>query len=382
MQHPFALLGEGQVDEWTATVLVRETAILSLEDRKRLDERLRAMTVDAATGEVSEPLVLGWTPRGVAHAARALAAELDPEAAVRRNAKAEADRKVTIRPAPDTMTYVTGLVPVEQGVAVWASLKAGDKAEKAAGDDHTEAQLMADLFVQRLTGQVTANAVSAEIHLVMTPPIHSSGTSDRPARIGDCVVPAQTARDLVRRTDVPRWLRRVFTDPVTGVATAADPRRRRFTAEDARFVDIRPVVSPSPLRRRHRRPRPCLPRRRRRRDHPHQRAGALRGTQPGQGDAGLDHPSDGSPTRAALRRDPHAHRAHLPVQRTARPAAAGVTGLRTRTVAVILLPWGCGGSAYRSSWASRSGWWRPGRRTSLRWREASRAEPADRGSFR
>lgn len=238
MPHAFALLADGHVDEWTATVLVRETAILSLEDRQRVDERLCAMTVDAATGEVSDPLVLNWTPRRVERAARALAAELDPEVAVRRSAKAEADRRVSIRPAPDTMAYVTGLLPVAQGVGVWASLKAGAKAEKAAGDERSESQLMADLFVQRLTGQATANAVSAEIQLVMTPDT-LIGTSDRPARIGDRVVPAQTARDLARRSDAPRWLRRVFTDPVSGVSTAADPRRRRFTGEDARFLDIR-----------------------------------------------------------------------------------------------------------------------------------------------
>lgn len=238
MPHTFALLGDGHVDEWTATVLVRETAILSLEDRQRVDERLCAMTVDAATGEVSDPLVLGWTPRRVAGAARALAAELDPEAAVRRNAKAEADRRVSIRSAPDTMAYVTGLLPVAQGVAVWASLKAAARAGKAAGDERSESQLMADIFVQRLTGQTTACAVPVEIQLVMTPD-SLVGASDRPARIGDCVVPAQTARDLARRSDAPRWLRRVFTDPVSGVTTGADPRRRRFAGEDARFLDLR-----------------------------------------------------------------------------------------------------------------------------------------------
>lgn len=238
MPHTFALLGDGHLDEWTATLLVRETAILTLEDRQRVDQRLCAMTVDSATGEVSDPMVLGWTPRRVAGAARALASELDPAAAVRRNAKAEGDRRVNIRPAPDTMAYVTGLLPVAQGVAVWASLKAGARAEKAAGDERTESQLMADLFVQRLTGQTTASAVPVEIQLVMTPDA-LLGTSDQPARIGDCVVPAQTARDLARRSDAPRWLRRLFTDPVSGVATAADPRRRHFSGEDARFIDLR-----------------------------------------------------------------------------------------------------------------------------------------------
>ncbi len=238
MPHTFDLLTRGQVDEWTATVLVRETAILALEDRKVVDERLSAMTVDQLTGLIEQPWVLDKTPRRVESAARALAGELDPQAAVRRAAKAAGDRRVTIRPAPDTMTFVTALLPVAQGVAAWASLRTAARAEKAAGDDRTESQIMADLFVQRLTGQATAEAVPVEIQLVMTPDT-LLGTSDRPARIGDCVLPAGTARDLAARTDAPRWLRRLFTDPVTGVLTAIDPRRRRFSAEDSRFLRVR-----------------------------------------------------------------------------------------------------------------------------------------------
>jgi hypothetical protein len=238
MPHTMALLTRGAVDEWTATLLVRETAILSLEDRQLVDQRLCAMSLDTATGEVSPPSVLDQTPRRVEAAARALAAELDPEAAVRRAARARGDRRVTIRPAPDTMTYLTTLLPVQQGVACWAHLSMSARSAKASGDPRTESQIMADLVVERLTGQATAEAVPVEIQLVMSPDT-LLGTSDRPARIGDAVVPAGTARDLAARTDAPRWLRRLFTDPVTGVVTHIDPKRRRFGSSDARFLDLR-----------------------------------------------------------------------------------------------------------------------------------------------
>lgn len=53
-------------------------------------------------------------------------------------------------------------------------------------------------------------------------------------------MPAATARDLARHPDAPAWLRRVFTDPVTGCVTDLDARRRRFFgAEDSRFLDVR-----------------------------------------------------------------------------------------------------------------------------------------------
>ena len=239
MPHTLALLDEGRITEWTATLLVRETATLIIEDRQRVDERLCAMTVDTHTGEVAEPLVLDWTPRRVERAARALAVELDPEAAVRRAAKATGERRVTIRPTPDTMTYVTALVPVAQGVATWANLSTSAKGIKAAGDQRSESQIMADLFVTRLTGQPTAEAVPMEIQMTMTPDA-LVGPSEQPAAIGDAVLPAQIARDLVLRDDAPRWLRRLFTDPVTGTIVEREPHRHRFfPTRDARFLDVR-----------------------------------------------------------------------------------------------------------------------------------------------
>ena len=98
-----------------------------------MDERLCALTVDAATGELTEPRVLGMTPRRVEAAARALAAELDAEAVVRRARQGRRDRRVTVRPAPDTMSHVTGLLPVAQGVAAFASLRAAAAGGKASG---------------------------------------------------------------------------------------------------------------------------------------------------------------------------------------------------------------------------------------------------------
>jgi len=244
MPHTHALLTAGQVSEWTATQLVKETAILTVEDRRLVDERLCAMRVDTTTGQIVAPVVVGLTSNQAAGRARALACELDPQAAADRAAKAKKDRRVTIRPAPETMTYVTGLVPVDQGVACWANLDRSARALKAGGDPRSLNQLRSDLFVERLTGQASADAVPVEVELVMDPDT-LIGASDRPARAhggptGGCVVPAATARDWVWRGDAPRWLRRVFTDPVTGQVTDLDARRRRFhSAPDARFTRLR-----------------------------------------------------------------------------------------------------------------------------------------------
>ena len=46
------------------------------------------------------------------------AARLDAASVAIRRRRAESERRVTVRPAPDVMTYVTALLPAAQGIAV------------------------------------------------------------------------------------------------------------------------------------------------------------------------------------------------------------------------------------------------------------------------
>ncbi|HEX2246014.1 MAG TPA: DUF222 domain-containing protein, partial [Arthrobacter sp.] len=139
----YAALAEGRLNEWRATVLVRETACLSVEDRARVDAELCA-----------DPKTLrGCGDKRIAALAKQAALRLDPHSVVRRAAKAETERHVSCRPAPDTMTYVTCLLPVVQGVAVTAALAKEADRLKAQGDERGRGQLMADILVERVTGQ-------------------------------------------------------------------------------------------------------------------------------------------------------------------------------------------------------------------------------------
>jgi len=63
----------------------------------------------------------GLGDAAVAAAANEIACRLDVQAVVDGAAKAEAEGTATIRPAPDTMTYVTALLPVTKGVGVYAA---------------------------------------------------------------------------------------------------------------------------------------------------------------------------------------------------------------------------------------------------------------------
>ncbi len=171
MPHTLAVLEAGHLSEWRATLLVRETACLSREDRAAADHEL-----------CSDPGTLaGLGDRGVADATRRVAYRLDPQAFVARAAKADKDRRVTLRPAPDTMSFLTGHLPVAQGVAAFAALtKAADEA-RAAGDPRTRAQVMADEMVQRITGQAHAEQVPLEVEVVLTDRHCSVRTTSRPS---------------------------------------------------------------------------------------------------------------------------------------------------------------------------------------------------------
>ena len=112
MPHTLAALETGWLNEWRATLLVRETACLSASDRAAVDEEL---SPDAGTFS-------GAGDQAIIAAARAAAYRRDPRSVTQRAAHAEAERHVSLRPAPDTMCYLTALLPVAAGVAVHAAL--------------------------------------------------------------------------------------------------------------------------------------------------------------------------------------------------------------------------------------------------------------------
>jgi hypothetical protein len=238
MPHTLAALTAGWLSEWRATLLVRETACLTREDRQTIDA---ALCAHQATLE-------GLSDQGIVNETRKLAYRLDPESVVRRASKAETERTVTIRPAPDTMTYVTGLLPVAQGVAVYAALTREADRLRATGDPRTRGQIMADTLHGRVTGREETAPVPVNVSLVMTDRTLLAG-DDEPAHLdGYGVVPAQWARDLVATaiTDAQAWFRRLYTAPGTGQLIAMDSLARVAPKGLAAFVDVRDQLCRTP----------------------------------------------------------------------------------------------------------------------------------------
>ena len=245
LPHTWRAWRTGRITEWTATLIARETACLSREDRLAVDADV------AGDPEAVEAMGV----RQVVGACQAMAARLDPASVVERRRRAETDRTVTLRPAPDTMTRLSALLPVKDGVAVHAVLgRIADRA-RAAGDTRSRGQLMADTLVAAVGSyaghgpDVDAPAAGLEIGLVMTD-ASLFGVSDEPAHLeGFGPVPAELARELVVDAcsrDERVWLRRLYTSPTTGELVAMDSRARVFRGSLARFIRLRDQVCRTP----------------------------------------------------------------------------------------------------------------------------------------
>ncbi len=226
-----AALEVGALSEWRADLVVREVAVLSPEDQSAVDAELFEGLGPEGVGRFGD--------RELVRRVRAIAYRLDAESALNRCRGAEEQRRVSIRPAPDTMSYVTAYLPVAQGVAVHAALTAASAASRAGGDARSTGQLMADLLVERVTGQATATAVPVEVQVVITDRALLSH-DPTPAQVpGYGTVPAGWARDLVRQTPEAVWLRRLYTHPDDGTLVAMDSTRRLFDGGLRRFLVAR-----------------------------------------------------------------------------------------------------------------------------------------------
>lgn len=234
MPHTMTALRAGHVTEWRATILARETACLAVDDRRAVDEAL-----------ASDPERLeSMGDRETERAARRMACALDPASVAERRRRAESERTVTVRPAPDTMTWLTSSLPVREGVAVFAALKHEAARLVAAGDERSRGQIMADTLVARVLGGSGADRAVPPLAINVVIGVDALlGASDDAATIpGYGPIPADLVRDWIRdgvAADLEVTLRRLFAEPKTGALVAMESARRAFDGALAELIDLR-----------------------------------------------------------------------------------------------------------------------------------------------
>ncbi|WP_354263240.1 DUF222 domain-containing protein [Arthrobacter sp. OAP107] len=255
MPHSLAALDTGQLNEERAMHVVKETACLTAEDRAAVDEELAA-----DTGTFN-----GAGTRAVIAAVKAAAIRRDARSVAQRARHAASERRVSLRPAPDCMTYLTALLPVHEGVAVYTALTRNADTLHAAGDPRSRDQIKADTLVESTTG-TPGGITGVELNLVMTDRTLLQGDTE-PARIpGYGIIPGAWARELITQgqgqgqgepgrvqpaargsaevdasgmKELKIWVRRLYTAPGTGDLVAMDSRRRLFPALLRRFIQVR-----------------------------------------------------------------------------------------------------------------------------------------------
>lgn len=238
LPHTWIAWRTGRISEWKATLIARETACLPLHHRLEVDR------IVAEDGHRLE----GMGDRQVAATCAKEAARLDAASVVKRRRKAESERCVTLRPAPDTMTYLTALLPVKDGVAAMAALTRTADSARAAGDERGKGQVMADAMVEAIVrGADGPSSDSAPTRTISLGLVMSDaalfGTSDEPSHLENFgPVPAELAREIVAGAvadDEEVWLRRLYTSPQTGELVAMDAKGRGFRGSLSRFVRTR-----------------------------------------------------------------------------------------------------------------------------------------------
>lgn len=238
MPHTLAALEAGVLSEWRATLIVRESACFDVEDRRALDAELCA---DAAR-------LAGLGDRRITAEARAIAYRLDHHAVVDRSARAETERTVTIRPAPDCMTYLTALLPMAQGVSAYAALK---RAADSCGGGRSRGQVMADTLIERVTGRSAAVATPLAVSVVLSDEALLGRAGEAATVPGYGPIPAAVARQLIACAAADKEsrasLRRLYRHPKSGALVAMESRARLFPAGLAQFIALRDQTCRTPF---------------------------------------------------------------------------------------------------------------------------------------
>jgi hypothetical protein len=233
MPHTREAFRAGRITEWRAMLLARETACLSRQDRAEVDRRLSG-DVDALEGMGDRELVAR---------ARELAYELDPVSFVERRRRAEADRHVSLRPAPEVMSQLSTLLPVKAGVAVWAELSRAADSRRAAGDGRSRGQIMADTLVARVLNPGDGErCVPLMINVVVADSV-LLGDDDGCGWVDHYgPVPGDLLREWIAdnaEQGVDQWVRRLYATPATGELVSMDSQARRFEGKLAEFLRLR-----------------------------------------------------------------------------------------------------------------------------------------------
>ncbi|MGM7666790.1 DUF222 domain-containing protein [Microbacterium sp. A93] len=241
LPHTLTALQTGQISEEHAATVERHTHWLPAPARRHVDavlaERLPGLGIRELTRQV-----------------QALAHQQDPEAAAEQYDHAVTGRHVRIKPAEHGMAYLTALLPALEAAACFNALTGQAATTVASGEagGRSPQQVLADRFVERLTGRSPDEPSPVEIQLIMTDTALLGAGNDAAWIPGHGPLPAAAARTLLtdgtahpadpdprREAEARVFLRRLYTCPETGQLVAMESDRREFTGKLRQMIMLR-----------------------------------------------------------------------------------------------------------------------------------------------
>ena len=226
LPHTFSALRRGEISEWQATIIAKETACTTREIRAQVDTRL-------------EPHLGKCSDRRIGALAAGITAELDAASIVAKRSRAVASRRVSVRPAPDGMAILTAILPCADAIAALVTLQRSAETTAHSGENtRSRGQLMADLLTERLTGRAVGTGYDVRINLVMDTNTLLAGGST-PARLeGYGPIPADFARHVATQADRVS-IRRLFTTPNEHDLVRMESTTRTYTGLLRELIEIR-----------------------------------------------------------------------------------------------------------------------------------------------
>jgi hypothetical protein len=235
-----AALARGDLSEHRAMLIAAQTRETTAETRRAVDADLAARP-ETLTGLGDRRLQWEVQRAVMRH---------DPDGAEQRREVAVRRRHVTGRRLPDGTGQITAVVSEHAYAAILQSLHTRARTDIARGEaeGRSHAQMVADLFTTRLTGQITAQAAPLKINLVVTAET-LLGDGDEPAELpGHGPIPAGIARKLaLAAPEHDTIIRRLFRFDDTDRLVAMESTQRGFTGLLREFIEIRDQVCRTPF---------------------------------------------------------------------------------------------------------------------------------------
>ncbi|GAA5226656.1 HNH endonuclease [Paeniglutamicibacter antarcticus] len=225
-------LKDGTITEDEAQLIVREVRNLRSENRRLIDQMLFCETHNAfgSGGAILREMIRGW------------AAILEPGAETDLEEKAMKARYIDLYQIDAHRMKITGLLPLEYGVALCQVLARESGHAQAAGDTRNRGQIAADFLLESLTGIREPNGIPLQVSLIMTDRTLLEGNQEPALIPGYGFISAKKAKNLFTgnpQNPLDTWIRRLYTAPGTGDLVAMDSKARLFKGSLKRFITLR-----------------------------------------------------------------------------------------------------------------------------------------------